>query len=345
MLLCILVTLVLGSCSSTTNIQIKSDIENKTGNTAGNIENYGWVVCNEDYMFFTNRYDGGKLYRYNFKTKILEKLLEDDVGFLNLSEDFLYYVDFGGGTEPNYIYDSICRVDLNGKNRKQLTKEGSWRQLMVKGDYALYTGVEPMSDLNLEVNIMRKDGSDQKKLLESNNVQIEWVGDKLYCIENQKTPYEININTLKKSEIKDVSFNTGDKFIFYKGYIYFTGPNGENVSEYGILKYNIKERKSDFLLQCRPSSFNVIDDILYFSSDKAVYACDVSKKEAKQVLNFSGDFILDADRYVAFYILEGKDLRGYFKDIPLGNGKPFILLMDKVSGDKILLTDKVYPVR
>lgn len=108
------------------------------GNSTENMISYGLVVYNDEFVFYSNLKDGGKLYKMNIKTLETTKLCEDKVKYLNIYGDYIYYVKDEEVTSDNYALE-IKKVKIDeSENEVVLGKEANCYGLIQIGDHVLY---------------------------------------------------------------------------------------------------------------------------------------------------------------------------------------------------------------
>lgn len=88
----------------------------KLGNSLGNLLNKGLFANEGDWIYYRNDGDGGKLYKFNINDNENIKLTNVPVSYINVIEDWIYYL------EDDYS-PSINVVCMNGKREKTLFKD------------------------------------------------------------------------------------------------------------------------------------------------------------------------------------------------------------------------------
>lgn len=67
------------------------DDEHTTGNTGGNLLNGGLFCETDDKIYFANPYDEGTLYTMDKNLENVEKILNDNVSYLNIAGKYIFY--------------------------------------------------------------------------------------------------------------------------------------------------------------------------------------------------------------------------------------------------------------
>jgi len=95
--------------------------DNITGNTAGNLNNGGTFCEYNGILYFSNPYDGNKLYSMNSDCTNAKKLVDDHIASINVYGNYIYYVKnnaVGGviNSTSSSNLAGVFRCDLDGKN-------------------------------------------------------------------------------------------------------------------------------------------------------------------------------------------------------------------------------------
>ena len=115
----------LGICSYMST-KVKYNAEGYIGNTSGNLINKGLFAEHNGKIYFSNPYDGDKLYSMNSDCTNIKKLSDDSVSYINVTDNYIFYVrnnfdkDNAGMIFRGQLY-GVIRSKLNGKNAKALT--------------------------------------------------------------------------------------------------------------------------------------------------------------------------------------------------------------------------------
>ena len=126
--------------------QIKTRMQyndnNVTGNTAGNLNNGGTFCEDNGILYFSNPYDGNKLYSMNSDCTNAKKLVDDYVASINVHGNFIYYVKNNTiGSAANVALSNgltgVFRCNLDGKNVVSLYDNYS-KIISLCGNYIYY---------------------------------------------------------------------------------------------------------------------------------------------------------------------------------------------------------------
>ena len=106
--------------------KVKYNDDSYLGNTSGNLMNKGLFAEHNGKIYFSNPYDGDKLYSMNSDCTNIKKLSDDSVSYINVTDNYIFYVrnnfdkDNAGMIFRGQLY-GVIRSKLNGKNAKALT--------------------------------------------------------------------------------------------------------------------------------------------------------------------------------------------------------------------------------
>lgn len=111
------------------------------GNTAGNLYNKGLFCEKNGYVYFSNSYDGGALYRMKPDETQMEKLISTETNLINVDDHYIFYYMQGSGSGEGFGYvinmNGISRADLDGSNATTLDKART-DSLVLLGNTLLY---------------------------------------------------------------------------------------------------------------------------------------------------------------------------------------------------------------
>ncbi|MCY6355102.1 DUF5050 domain-containing protein [Clostridium sp. ZS2-4] len=101
---------------------------NLEGNTAGNINNNGYVTEDSDgYLYFNNTGDGSKLYKFDTNGVFNNAICNDDAQYINVLNDWVYYSNYtDGGKLYKIRKDGTGRQKICGDMAAYVTLAGDW---------------------------------------------------------------------------------------------------------------------------------------------------------------------------------------------------------------------------
>ena len=90
-ILCIAALCIGTAIAISASHKIKLNPDYVVGNTAGNLYNGGTFCEDDEYVYFSNAYDNGALYRMRPDESDMKKLVSTQVSSINSGGDYLYY--------------------------------------------------------------------------------------------------------------------------------------------------------------------------------------------------------------------------------------------------------------
>ena len=137
------------------------------GNTAGNLYNGGLFCEYNDVIYFSNPSDNGKLYSMDSNGNNLKKLTEDIATFINVDDNYIYYVRNNAGQSLDFNFvafhtNALVRVDHDGKHTLILDTEPCLYASLI-GNYIYYIHYDKNEASTLYK--VRIDGEEQQQVM------------------------------------------------------------------------------------------------------------------------------------------------------------------------------------
>ena len=238
------------------------------GNTAGNL-NSGGLFCELDgTIYFSNPYDGGRLYSMNSDCTNINYVSGDRASYINAAGQYIYYVrDNGTGNDITVIFKS----DLFGIVRCK--KDGSGQNTLVNG----YSSSLSLSGNTLLYNV--SDGTEST----TNSIDIRG--------ENSQTLSRRPFSTASISDGKIFYSNNSDNHSVYAfdiedktsslymdGNTYMANIVGNELyyidldNNYALTKVNLNTYDTYVLTDEKCVLYNVYNGIIYYQTEGAVNA-------------------------------------------------------------------------
>lgn len=133
--------------------------KNSVGNTSGNINNYGWVAIQGDWIYYRNDALNGNLYKVKTDGTNKTKLNDDDVVNINAVGDWIYYFDVKRRSFAGNVYH-IYKIKTDGTEKTKIYASdisGLISTMVVKDDYIYFDKIG-------EVHRMKTDGTQMTSL-------------------------------------------------------------------------------------------------------------------------------------------------------------------------------------
>lgn len=265
------------------------------GNTSGNLENSGFSVGIEEWIYYFGYNQGSADGIYKIKGNKKEKIIDDYGIYLNESGKYIYYLDAkedsivkiktnGKNKETivkdvdkaivtvadNWIYyfdnSCLCRIKTNGENKKIISKKFI-ENYQIVGDW-IYCSY--MNDGNYVIAKMKTNGEDVSKIETKAGKSFFVNGKNIYYInqnyeENKYELYKVRTNGKDKKKIADIADTTDLSIVnFTEKEVYYVKKN-ENL-ETAIYKMDLKGKKEEKLVDIKgyTTSININNDWIYY---------------------------------------------------------------------------------
>ena len=234
------------------------------GNTPGNLNNKGLFCEYKGKVYFSNPYDNNYLYVMNPDGSDVRLLKDDSVNCINVYGKYIYYLMDGQDSDDlfasfNYNIYSLCRINLNGKNKIALDGNPCL-QASLSGNYLYYLHYDKETATTLyRVKI---DGK-EKEMINANPYNTACtIGDKFYCNDFDKNPRVIEYNT-STNEIS--TFYNGNCYncILDNNYLYFMDCD----KNYSLARVYLPTGKKDTLVNKRIDAYNIAGDYIYYQTN------------------------------------------------------------------------------
>jgi hypothetical protein len=227
------------------------DFTGTRGNSAGNINNMGLAVLQDDWVYYSYIDEGFHLYRESLASGEKSKLNEDQAYYLNVSGDWVYYVN---GTDKDAIY----KIKTDGTERTKINDIPS-EYLVVIGDWIYFA--DRSEGAHGMIKRMQSDGSNLSTIINESAGYINYVDDSIYYINynDSSAVYSLEIGSWQQKKLADYD-STGaiveGPWLYYINYT--RGSSIYKISLNGGLPELLNDDHSDYL--------NIDDGWLYFMS-------------------------------------------------------------------------------
>lgn len=257
------------------------------GSTAGNLYNNGLYAEEDGVVYFSNPYDGGKLYTMNADQSNIKRIASGDVSYINVINGYAYYFSATSGDQAGLGYvrngRGLYRTDKNGSTfaMTKCTTDG----LIVIGNYVYFLNFEEGSNNNAHVSLQK---------VSINDEGLEMVLDEHICLggySNGRLYYGginenhfLNSLNLETGQVEQVRSNNVYLPIVNGDYVYFLDLD----NDYHLTSMYIPDGSSQDLSGERVDTYNMYGNVIYYQNcDPNAYALirmntDGSNKEIVQ---------------------------------------------------------------
>lgn len=241
--------------------------ENEIGNSAGNIYNGGLFSEQDGKIYFSNENADGRMYVMNSDCTNFKKLTDDKAVYINVDENYIYYVRANNTRENNkggllvFYNTGVFRINQNGSGIKAISsKPGAY--LTLKGNNLYFQRYDV--GIGLYLYKYQIDG-DLERLMVEDAVIPAAVTDNFLYYTGYSEDHNIN-------EINLSSYTTHTKIegtflypIFTANYIYYM----DGSHKYRIYRMNLDGSEATKLVNRRCSTYNITNSgkYLYYQVD------------------------------------------------------------------------------
>lgn len=245
--------------------RIPSNPAGTVGNSAGNLNNFGYYCEDGGTVYFANAYDGYSLYSMTGDEQNLKRLNAAQIQYLNAGGDYLYYyqvnasasLGFGHAMRVNGLY----RTSKKGTKSVCLSKD-TIQTVKLVDDYVFYQLAVRGED-TLKLYRIGTDKSDKQMICDSLVNPACAENGTIYYNNAEKNHY---LYTLTKEGTPTLLL---DKSMYYpcvmSGYIYYL----DIRNNYRLCRYNYSTKTEEVLTEDRVDTFNVYDSYIYYQKNSA----------------------------------------------------------------------------
>ncbi len=207
-------------------------ISNKTdiGNTTGNLNNLGFSVQNNGWIYYLgleNSLTDG-IYKVKLNGDKKEKISDDHGIYLNKSGKYLYYLDIDDGEH------NIVKIKMNGEDKETVVEDADTERITVIDNNIYY-----FKNSNF---YKAKTNGENKQVLSKKSIEnYEIVGDWIYYSYINDGKFVIAKMTTNGENITKINSNAGKVFFANENNIYYIYENyDEDKYEYNYELYKMK---------------------------------------------------------------------------------------------------------
>lgn len=242
----------------------KFNEEYVNGNTAGNLYNEGLICEYNNIVYFANPSDNDKLYSMNQDGTNLTKICDDIVSFINVDENYIYYVRNNPGASSGFSFlnvntNSLCRINRDGRKDSILVLDSApalYASLL--GNYIYYMHYSDSEGSTLyKVKI---DGSEQKQVVASPFFTCSTSEQYMYYNGVETEHFLWRMNTEDDSKGMLYGGNCWMPTVVKDSTVYYMDCD----NHYAIARVDIATGEKVLLSNDRVDCYNVIGDYIYF---------------------------------------------------------------------------------
>ncbi len=300
--------------------QFRYNEEGAVGNTTGNLYNKGLFCEYKEHIYFANPQDDNSLYRMKKDGTNVEKLHNDTVSYIQVMNDYIYYVRRNFADENNIFRNTlygIYRLEI-GDKKAEMIYNGIVENMVICGNYIYFSAYD---DENLiQLKSVKVDGEDLKTISDLDYKPIAVEGHTYYF------PNVEDNNNLMYIEAGSTKIATSSEGGFYMpaftdGFVYYIDLNNDMK----LTRVSLKSNEFTVLDEGRCVNFNVSEEnnLIYYQleNDDEHMLCRMSTNGRDKQTIAVGDYtdIHITEKYTYYYKIISADSRELYRADNNGN--------------------------
>ncbi len=236
------------------------------GNSAGNLNNRGLFCEDSGIIYFSNPYDGDRLYSMNADGSDKKLLQNVPVEYINSGGDYLYY--YQKNSDDNVIFgisgnsSGIYQYKKESKKAADCLDRTASGIVSLIGSYVYYQHYDNEDGITLYRAKINSANREQLSISEINPACA--VGGSIYYPDTEHDFYlsVFNTNSLTSGQlVSERAYNP----VYEDGYLYYM-----NIpDDYSLYRYSMSGRTIQKLTDDRVDAFNVYGDYIYYQKNDA----------------------------------------------------------------------------
>lgn len=266
----IIITIVLLLIGTLVGAQLLTAIPDNpagtVGNSAGNLNNRGLFCEDGEMIYFSNPYDGGRLYSMNADGSDKKRLLDIPVEYINSGGAYLYF--YQKNSEDNVVFgivdnsNGIYQFKKSGKKAADCLDRTPSGIVSLIDSYVYYQHYDNEDGITL---YRAKINSAEKEQISKSEINPACaVGGSIYYPNTDNAFYlsVFDTNSLTSGQlVSERAYNP----VYEDGYLYYM-----NIPDnYSLYRYNLSDRTSQKLTNDRIDVFNVYGGYIYYQKNDA----------------------------------------------------------------------------
>jgi len=274
-------------------ILIISNTKTEIGNTSGNLNNSGFSVQKDGWVYYLgfNESNTDGIYRIKLNGDKREKINSEYALYLNRLGKFIYYLD---RSSANY---NIARMKTNGEEKEIIINDVDIAKITVVDNWIYYFK---------ESKLYRANTNGEEKQIISNKAMenYEIVGDWIYYSYINDGKNVIAKMRTNGEEISKIDGDSAPVFFLNNNYIYYIYEKyNEQYSEYNYELYKVKtngknkEKIIDMGKGVQLENMNFDENRIYYTKiDEnnilSIYSIKLDGKDEKKIVEIKGNYTL-----------------------------------------------------
>lgn len=255
------------------------------------------VIVENGSIYYSNAFDGNKIYKVNEKDSSRTRINDDDSEIVGIVDGYIYY--YTERDAYGEVYGKIWRIKTDGTDKKQLTNQDSIFEGVVDG-WFYYDKVEHPVSYGVPGKLHRL------KLDESKDEQLADDRGQFQIIEEDKIYLKLgtvmgSVGRMERDG-KNLEVIADDLIIeFYKvnDWIYFSRTDGS------IYKVTTDGKKEEKVINDEGAyNFQIADNHIYYESAAGLNVVDMDGKNLRDLLDGSS-LLNSGDLYISDFNISG----------------------------------------
>ena len=234
---------------------------NSRGNSSENLLHGGFASIQDEWIYYLKESYGyqvdGELYRINIENGNKERISDDAACYINVIEDWVYYVNTEESENGIYWEGPIYKIKVDGTNRIKLNTDDS-TFVNVVDDMIYYANVAD----NYTIYSMKTDGTQVTKLNDDRSWSLNVTDNWIYYTSNREI-YKMKLDGSNKSLI--LSDNVSGTHVTGNYIFYYQGDEGS------LFRINLDGSEKTQITEDVTSNFSVLDNHIYYSIKEVAY--------------------------------------------------------------------------
>lgn len=277
------------------------------GNTPCNLMNGGRFCEVDGIIYFSNPYDGGKLYSMSTACTDVKFLSTDNASSINVAGDYIYYVRTNASVDsnPTLLLDDnlfgIVRMTTKGSRATTLFP-GYCNDMSLYGNSLIFNANKSATEVTYTLPIR---GGDTTLIAEQNYDNASIRDNLVYfsdnTIDNSIYTMDISDGTIMMNYAAESRQAT-----LYGNYIYYIDISSNNC----LMRVDLATRTANLVTNESVVAYNVYNDTVYFSSDDshALKRIKSDGSECETIVEGDISSIYCTSRYTFFSFADSDNL-------------------------------------
>ncbi len=311
----VLLAIAIGIGFALHNNRFRYNEDGATGNTTGNLYNGGMFCVYDDYVYFANPDDNGKLYRMEEDGSDLKLIGTDSVSYINICNDYAYYVKDNMIGDIAFVsvdmINGVSRLEL-GDDKAEVLHQGISSALLLCGNDVYFRAYNEDTG-SYYIRKASIDGKTNAEFAEEDYLMLDCEGEKIYfanVTENHNLVY-YNWKAERQAECFAGNFYMPD---CQGQYVYYIDLDNDHK----LTRLNMDGLKKEVICEDYVINYNLNSEknVIYYQAENTEdehMLCRINADGTRRKVIMAGDYanINFTKDYVYCYKMAGKEYTLY----------------------------------